>query len=283
MFMIGFKHKETIKKHIDSINSEIKSVGFVPTMGALHNGHLSLVKKSQAENDVTVVSVFVNPTQFDNLNDLDNYPKTLEKDLSLLKAVNCDIVFSPNAEEMYGDNKVSESFDFGGIEQQMEGAFRPGHFDGVGTIVKHLFNIINPTRAYFGEKDFQQLQIIKKLVEIEHFQTKVIGCPIHRESNGLAMSSRNQRLSKNEQKDAGFIFETLTKIKESYSKDSIDELNQSVIKAFKNHPALKLEYFTIADESSLKTINKKEINQTPRAFIAAFIGSVRLIDNLALY
>lgn len=253
-------------------------------MGALHQGHLSLIKKAKKSVDIVVVSIFVNPTQFDNKKDLNNYPITLEADLKLLKKSNCDIVFVPSVEEIYSKNIVSKHFDFGGIANEMEGKFRDGHFDGVGTIVNRLFDIIKPNKAFFGEKDFQQLQIIKKLVEIENIDVEIIGCPIFRESDGLAMSSRNERLTTDFRKVAPFIFQTLQKAKEKFTLKSAVEITKWVNEVFKKHPTLTLEYFTIANEASLKTLTKKEKEkgQSYRAFIAVFAGEIRLIDNIEL-
>jgi len=199
-----FNKVNELENQLNLINNE-QTIGFVPTMGALHKGHLSLIKKAKKENDIVVVSIFINPTQFDNSEDLKKYPKTLDKDLELLKSVNCDYVFTPNVSEVYQDDISANSFDFGGIENEMEGKFRKGHFDGVGTIVKRLFEIVKPNKAYFGEKDFQQLQIIKKLTEIENLPIEIIGCKIFREKDGLAMSSRNTRLTK-EQREELLLF-----------------------------------------------------------------------------
>ena len=269
-----------------------KSVGFVPTMGALHKGHLALIKQAINENDFIVVSIFVNPTQFDNKADLDNYPITLDADLKLLKNVGCDFVFTPSVSEIYSDNITSKHFNYGGIEHEMEGKFRDGHFDGVGTIVNKLFDIVKPNKAYFGEKDFQQLQIIKKLVEIEEKDIEIIGCDIFREKDGLAMSSRNTRLTPEFRKAAPFIYKTIKKAKKKFGTKSANKVTKWVEKKFKKHPILKLEYFVIANESSLKTLNeknedrkerkKKRKHQDYRAFIAVFAGEIRLIDNIHL-
>jgi len=262
-----------------------KSIGFVPTMGALHKGHLSLIKQAKNENDVVVVSIFVNPTQFDKKEDLDNYPITLDADKKLLDEVGCDIVFIPSVKEIYSTNIKSQHFDFGGIEHEMEGKFRDGHFDGVGTIVKRLFEIVQPDTAYFGEKDFQQLQIIKKLVEIEQMPIKIVGCTIFREKDGLAMSSRNARLTPEHREVAPFIYKILKKSKKKFGTKNASKVTKWVEKKFKKHPLLKLEYFTIANEDNLKTFEgkkdpKSKIKQ--RAFIAVFAGKIRLIDNLQL-
>ncbi|MDX1829708.1 MAG: pantoate--beta-alanine ligase [Lutibacter sp.] len=279
--MIVYSEITAIKKKIKSLKKDL-SIGLVPTMGALHQGHLSLIKQAVLENDVVVVSVFVNPTQFDKKEDLDNYPNTLENDLSLLESVNCDIVFTPNPKEIYGNNIISENFDFDGLEFQMEGKFRKGHFNGVGTIVKRLFEIITPTNAYFGEKDFQQLQIIKKLVEKFNLQVNIIPCEIFRESDGLAMSSRNVRLTEKHRLAAPFIYKTLLNAKELFGTKNVEEVIKWVENEFKNHPLLELEYFEIADEKTLNPIKKVISGQKYRAFIAVFAGEIRLIDNISL-
>ncbi|CAL2102438.1 pantothenate synthetase [Tenacibaculum sp. 190130A14a] len=277
-----FKSKSELKDFLFTIKKKKKSIGFVPTMGALHQGHLSLVKRSIKKNDLTVVSIFVNPTQFDNKEDLEKYPQTLENDIKLLESVNCDVLFAPSVEEIYASSITSESFDFDGLEHQMEGKFRDGHFDGVGTIVKTLFEIVEPTNAYFGKKDFQQLQIIKKLVEKYHIPVKVKGRPIFREEDGLAMSSRNVRLTKEHRGAAPFIYKVLKKARKKFGTKSAIEVTQWVEKQFKKHPLLELEYFTIADEATLTTIEEKKSDQKYRAFIAVFAGEIRLIDNMSL-
>ncbi|HCE55214.1 MAG: pantoate--beta-alanine ligase [Lutibacter sp.] len=273
---------------IKSLQQKIKSlkngatIGFVPTMGALHEGHLSLVEMAKKENDIVVVSIFVNPTQFDNADDLINYPKTIEKDLSLLKSFNCDIVFTPTPEEIYANNIQSKSFDFDGLEFQMEGKFRAGHFNGVGTIVERLFEIVKPHKAYFGEKDYQQIQIIRKMVEKKNLPVQIISCPIHREKDGLAMSSRNARLTEAQRKAAPFIYETLKKAKIQFGTKNASEVLKWVENEFRNHPLLNLEYVEIADEDTLLPIETKNLTKKYRAFIAVFAGKVRLIDNISL-
>lgn len=273
---------------IKSLQQKIKSlkngttIGFVPTMGALHEGHLSLVEKAKKENDIVVVSIFVNPTQFDNADDLINYPKTIEKDLSLLKSFNCDIVFTPTPEEIYANDIQSQSFDFEGLEFQMEGKFRKGHFNGVGTIVKRLFEIVKPHKAYFGEKDFQQIQIIRKMVEKKNLPVQIISCPIHREKDGLAMSSRNTRLTIAQRAAAPFIYETLKKAKSQFGTKNASEVIKWIENEFKNHPLFTLEYVEIADEETLLPVETKNPTKKYRAFIAVFAGKVRLIDNISL-
>ena len=260
-----------------------KTIGFVPTMGALHVGHISLVEQANLENDCVVVSIFVNPTQFDNPNDLLKYPRTIENDIAHLKRFSKNIfIFSPSALELYNNNINSKSYNFSGIESEMEGKHRKGHFDGVGTVLNLFFRIIKPNKAYLGEKDFQQLRIVRKLVEIENLPVKVIGCPTIRETSGLAMSSRNKRLNNEQLKEAILIYKTLLKIKENFNLLSILKLNQLVEKEFKSHPSLTLEYFEIADTETLKTGIYKSKKKKYRAFIASFIGGIRLIDNMAL-
>ena len=278
-----FTTKKDLEVHISSLISEEKTIGFVPTMGALHIGHISLVNKSLEQNEVTVVSVFVNPTQFNNASDLDNYPRTLNDDVALLKGTSEDIiVFSPNALDLYGEDPISENFDFQGLEHQMEGKFREGHFDGVGTVLGLLFAAVKPTRAYFGEKDFQQLQIVKKLVEIKGILVEIVGCDIYREENGLAFSSRNERLTTIQRDKAKLLFEVLRDVKRLFGIKNVKELNSMVIEKFKNHPLFELEYFEIADTDSLKTVDIIDENKKYRAFLAVFADQVRLIDNIAL-
>ena len=273
----------SLQKELLPFLKDCKSIGFVPTMGALHKGHISLVEQACKENECVVVSVFVNPTQFNNAKDLDKYPRTIEGDIALLKNVKGNIfVFSPNASDLYQDKIISKKYDFSGIEKEMEGKHRQGHFDGVGTVLNIFFRTVKPNKAYFGEKDFQQLQIVKKLVEIENLPVKIIGCPIVRETSGLAMSSRNKRLDIDALNEATLIFKTLSEVKDKFQKLSISELNILVKNKFNNNDVLSLEYFEIADVSTLKTALIKRENTNYRAFIASFIDGVRLIDNMAL-
>ncbi len=258
------------------------SLGFIPTMGALHKGHISLINRAKLENDFIVVSIFVNPTQFDKKQDLLKYPRTLKKDLALLESVDCDFVFVPTVQEIYNDNIAVSQFDFDGLEFEMEGKHRSGHFNGVGTIVKKLFEIVEPTKAYFGEKDFQQLQIIKKLVQTNKIPVQIIGCEIYRENDGLAMSSRNTRLTKAQRNEANFLYKTLNKAKEKFITNSINEVIKWVENEFEKNSILELEYFEIANIKTLKSAKRKSDKSNYRAFIAAFAGDVRLIDNIAL-
>ena len=279
-----FHNKSEVSAYSHHLKQDGKTLGFVPTMGALHDGHLALVKQGLKDNAFVVVSIFVNPTQFDNPDDLVKYPRTLENDVALLKTVSTTniVVYAPTVEDIYGTSVTSESFAFDGLEHEMEGAFRSGHFDGVGTIVKRLFEIVNPDRAYFGEKDFQQLQIIKKLVELYHIDVDVIGCPIHRHTDGLAMSSRNTRLTNEHRKAAPFIYKTLKTAKIKFGTKSAKQVTEWVERQFKKQALLELEYFIIADISTLKPVKRKSRQKSYRAFIAAYAGDIRLIDNIAL-
>ncbi|CAL2062538.1 pantoate--beta-alanine ligase [Tenacibaculum sp. 190524A05c] len=275
-----FKSKSDLKIYLAEEKKKGNRIGFVPTMGALHEGHLSLVEKAIRKTDTTVVSIFVNPTQFDNKEDLYKYPKTFENDVALLERVNCDVLFYPSVDEIYDENVIAEKFDFDGLEHQMEGKFRDGHFDGVGTIVKALFEIVEPDVAYFGKKDFQQLQIIKKLVEKYNIPVKIKGMPIFREKDGLAMSSRNARLTKEHREAAPFIHKILKKARKKTGTKNAKEIIEWVENQFKQHPLLELEYFTIAEEKTLISAEKFEPKKRYRAFIAVFAGKIRLIDNV---
>ncbi|MCF7566939.1 pantoate--beta-alanine ligase [Sabulilitoribacter arenilitoris] len=282
--MIIFSQNMLIARAINELKAKKFTIGLVPTMGALHKGHLALVKKALNENDRVIVSIFVNPTQFDNKDDLKKYPRTLDEDTVLLKTVSKEkiLVYAPTVEDIYEGNAVSQKFDFDGLEFEMEGKFRAGHFDGVGTIVKRFFEIIKPHRAYFGEKDFQQLAIIKKLVEKYNIPVKIIGCPIYRETNGLAMSSRNKRLKPEYKNTAPFIYKTLKVAKEKFGTKSANKVSEWVENEFAKHELLKLEYFIIADSKTLKPVKRKSNKKVYRAFIAAYADDIRLIDNIAL-
>jgi pantoate--beta-alanine ligase len=279
--MVTFNSQANLKAHLQSISTSKTTIGFVPTMGALHAGHLSLMAQSLSENTFTVVSVFVNPTQFNNAKDLEKYPRTLDADIEKISSLSKDIiVFAPAVADIYNGKIISEHFDYDNLENQMEGKHRPGHFDGVGTIVKKLFEIVNPNKAYFGEKDFQQLQIVKKLVEKNKMSVKIIGCPIFREQNGLAMSSRNERLSAQERALGSIIFETLNHAKKLFETKSAMEVEKWVENVFKNNTNFRLEYFEIADEATLLKCVRKLKNKTYRGFIAVFANDVRLIDTM---
>lgn len=278
-----FYGKVALIAYLKTIKTTNSTIGFVPTMGALHQGHLALMQRSLKENDDTVVSIFVNPTQFNNPEDLAKYPRTLEEDVKKMRGLSDKmILYAPSVDDIYEGKTISQHFDFDGLENQMEGKFRPGHFNGVGTIVKRLFEIVTPTNAYFGEKDFQQLQIVKKMVEKNHMPVNVVGCPIFREENQLAMSSRNERLTAEERKEAAIIYKTLTEAKEIFKTKNPEETIEFVKNSFEDNPRFELEYFVIADESTLLPIENKINDKNYRAFIAVFVNSIRLIDTISL-
>ena len=278
-----FTTRYLVKSYIQKLKEDKLTVGLVATMGALHKGHLSLIQQAKKLHDIVVVSIFVNPTQFNNVSDLEKYPRTLESDLEKLKSVDCDIVFTPNASEMYPENEEVIIFDFQGLDKEMEGKFRENHFNGVGTIVKKLFETLLPNSAYFGEKDFQQLQIIKKLTQLTNLDVNIVGCSIYREKDGLAMSSRNTRLNKEHRESAPFIYKTLQEAALLTSKLTPLEIEKYVSDKFKKHSNLTLEYFTISDEENLKPVQQFHQSIKTRGFIAVFAGEIRLIDNIALY
>ncbi|MEN1784620.1 MAG: pantoate--beta-alanine ligase [Bacteroidota bacterium] len=275
--------KKTLHKMLLAYRSKSDAIGLVPTMGALHEGHLSLVKKSLSDNAVTVVSIFVNPTQFNNKSDLKHYPKDLKTDVKLLYQLNNNIiVFAPSITEAYEGNMVTKSFDFEGLDKVMEGAFRTNHFNGVATIVALLFEIVAPQKAYFGEKDFQQLQIIKKLVQLRQIPVQIVSCPIAREAHGLARSSRNERLSPATREKAGFIYKSLLTAKNKFGTENASLIAKEIEAMYAEHPLFKLEYFEIAEADSLIPISIKSDSIAYRAFIAVYADKVRLIDNIAL-
>ncbi|KPM47607.1 pantoate--beta-alanine ligase [Jiulongibacter sediminis] len=257
-----------------------QSLGFVPTMGALHPGHISLIDRARAENEVVVCSIFVNPTQFDNPDDLKKYPRTLEADCKLLEPVGCDFVFAPSAEEMY-PTLPKLTFDFGNLEHVMEGKFRDGHFNGVGIVVSKLFHIVNPDRAYFGQKDLQQVAVLRRMVNDLSFDLELIPCPTLREKDGLAMSSRNTRLSAEARKIAPQLHAALQKAKDLLIQGKTAEETQKEIDLFfKNIPEFRLEYFEIADFDDLEPIEKMNTEGKTAICTAAYLDGVRLIDNI---
>lgn len=267
------------KAYLQQHNNNGKTIGFVPTMGALHEGHLELMRRAKNENDILAVSVFVNPIQFNNPEDLKKYPRDLQKDIDKLEQVGCDVLFSPEVEEMY-PGSVTKQYDFGSVETVMEGAFRKGHFNGVAVVVEKLFNIIQPDRAYFGEKDFQQLAIIKRLVEMESIPVRIIPCPIVREKDGLAMSSRNSRLNEQERSIAPFIYQTLVKSKEKSKNMTPDEIRFMVENMFADQKEFRLEYFEVADDVQLHPVYDWSESKGVMGFIAVHLGNIRLIDNI---
>jgi len=278
-----FREKANLIVKLTNLKKNNFRIGLVPTMGALHKGHISLVKKSIKENDYTIVSIFVNPTQFNNKKDLNLYPKNLTKDCNYLDSISADIiVFAPEINDIY-DKKLSvKKFNFYDLDKFMEGRYRKGHFNGVATIVTHLFNIIKPNNAYFGEKDFQQLRIIQELVRDNNIPVNVIGCQTIREKDGLALSSRNIKLSKHYRKIASKIYEIINYVRINFSSMSFLEIYTYVEKFFDNIPEIKLEYFTIAESKILQPVKEKIKNKKYRAFIAVRLNGIRLIDNMEL-
>lgn len=277
------KNRNTLQAFVERNREMGKKIGFAPTMGALHEGHLSLYKKAHDENDIIIASIFVNPTQFNNPEDLKKYPRTVEKDLKMLaesKMVNA--VYLPEVEDLYPEGLETKKYDFEGLDQEMEGAFRPGHFDGVATVVEELFKQVMPDNAYFGEKDYQQLAIIRKMVEKRKLPVKIHGVPTMREENGLAMSSRNQRLTPEQRDAAKIIYETLVKVNDWFRIVSIPEIYKRVQEIFEDQPGMVMEYFKIADEKTLKETDFFYKDRQYRAFIVVFVDKVRLIDNLHL-
>lgn len=278
-----FRLKKELQKQLSELKKDGKSIGFVPTMGALHQGHLALVEAALKDNDVTVVSIFVNPTQFDNPEDLKKYPRTFDTDVNLLhKLSDTILIFKPDSLDFYDGNVESQRFNFDGLELEMEGKHRPGHFDGVGTVVKKLFETVQPDRAYFGEKDFQQLQIIKKLVAKEKMPIEIVPIPIYRETDGLAMSSRNKRLQPVYRRAAPFIYQVLKQARLIFQNQTPEATKAFVTQSIAAHPFLELEYFEIADEKTLKPIKTKINSNKYRGFIVVYAGEVRLIDNIKL-
>lgn len=278
--MIVCKTASELQDTICKMRQEFDTVGFVPTMGALHEGHLSLIKRSASENKITVCSIFVNPIQFNNPEDLQKYPRTPEKDMALIEA-DCQILFMPSIEEMY-PSEVTEKFSFGELETVMEGACRPGHFNGVAVVVSRLFSLVKPDKAYFGAKDFQQLQIIRAMTNQLQLPVEIVSCDIIRESDGLAMSSRNMRLAKADRALAPFIFQTLTACITKSKVHAPSEVIEFALHEFLQHSEFEVEYIEIAEEETLQTINQFNKTTKARIFIAVWLGGVRLIDNLPL-
>ncbi len=276
-----FETINDIKEYLKTKKEEGLTIGFVPTMGALHEGHLSLFREAKEENDLVVASIFVNPSQFNNQSDLEKYPRTLEADLKKLEEEGCNVVFHPSVKEMYPEPDTTE-FDFGNLDKVLEGKFRPGHFNGVASVVKKLFEIIEPDRAYFGLKDFQQLLIIHKMIKDFGLSVELVPCPIVREKNGLAMSSRNELLSKSERKQASLIYKTLKFIKVQAGFQPINELKNYVEREFKRKN-MKLEYFEIADMYTLEPLTTWLGSKNVITCIAVQVGNVRLIDNIILF
>ncbi|MCX4278220.1 MULTISPECIES: pantoate--beta-alanine ligase [Muribaculum] len=271
---------EELKSVVGALKAEGKSVGLVPTMGALHDGHVSLMEKARGDNDVVVVSVFVNPTQFNNPDDLRTYPRTEEADCARMRDAGVDIAFIPSVEEIYPepDNRV---FDLGKVAEVMEGAMRPGHFNGVAQIVSKLFRMVEPTRAYFGEKDFQQIAVIRRMVEIEGFKNlEIVDCPIKREADGLALSSRNVRLTPHQREIAPNIHRIMVESLDKARDCSVEEVKRSVIDAVNAYPEMDVEYYEIVNAADMQPITDWSQATQAVGCITVYLGDVRLIDNI---
>jgi len=277
--MYIFSKIENVKDFLRKQKKSGLSIGFVPTMGALHQGHISLIERAKKENDICVCSIFVNPLQFNNPGDFSRYPIQTDIDLKILNEKGCDVVFCPDNKEMY-PKPVTKKYDFGMLDKVMEGASRPGHFNGVAVVVNRLFKIIQPDRAYFGEKDYQQLQIIISLVMQEKSHVKIVPCPIIRDHDGLALSSRNALLSKHEREIVPLIAATLRECILLAKNSDVNDVKFFVREKISAIPELKLDYFEVADETTLQPVNNWSDSKNIRAFIAVYVGKVRLIDNM---
>lgn len=277
-----FNYITDIQKFLKSEREKGHSVGLVPTMGALHEGHLSLVRHAEKENDIVVASVFVNPVQFNNSTDFEKYPRTPERDIEMLQNAGCDAVFVPSEKEMY-PVPVTDKYDFGDLERVMEGVCRPGHFNGVAIVVRKLFEIVMPDRAYFGEKDFQQQAIIRKLVADLSLNLTIVPCDIVREKDGLAMSSRNMRLTPEERAVAPMIYKVLSEVAALKDSLSPDEMKKSALEKYADIKDFDIEYVEITDETNLKSIKSWDNCKNARIFVALQLGQVRLIDNLRIF
>lgn len=277
------KNRKILQDFIERQKEMGKRIGFAPTMGALHKGHLSLYEEAKKENDLVISSIFVNPTQFNNPEDLEKYPRDINRDILILeKSGLVDAVYIPEVTDIYPEKTESQHYDFDGLENEMEGKSRPGHFDGVGTVVEELFRQVKPDNAYFGEKDFQQLAIIRKMVDKKHLPVKIKGVPIYRADNGLALSSRNQRLHEDRKEASKIIYETLKKVNDWFRTVSIPEIKERVADIFDNQQGMQLEYFLIADENTLQETDFFYKDRNFRAFIVVVVDGVRLIDNMHL-
>ncbi len=277
-----YKTVKGLQAYLKPFRKKRKKIGFVPTLGALHEGHMSLIKLSKEKSDITVCSIFVNPTQFNETSDLEKYPRTYEADSALLIAEGCDVLFFPSAPQVYPkDIETEVKIDFGKLDKVMEGAFRPGHFDGVAQVVKRLLDIVNPHQLYMGQKDFQQVAIVSHMMTHFKLKTELVVCPIIREPHGLAMSSRNERLSKKKRQAAGVIYETLQWVHDQKSEMSVHDLEEEAIDRLRI-PGFRPEYFQIIDGHSLRPINHITKKKYVVACIAVWVEDVRLIDNIIL-
>ena len=281
--MLLFKRVSDLQKYLNSLKSKNLNIGFAPTMGALHRGHISLIERSRAECDMTVVSIFVNPTQFNNTTDLEKYPRTPERDIEMLAESGCDILFMPDASEIYPNGTTpSVKFNFGKLDRVLEGVFRPGHFEGMAQVVHRLLEIVHPDRLYMGQKDFQQAVIVARMLELMKSKTELVFCPIQREDDGLAMSSRNVRISPEERSKVSLIYKVLAESAEMVGEYSPSEIQRLALTKLKTEPCFKVEYFEIVDGRTLLPIQLFEDTDYAVALAAVWVGDVRLIDNMIL-
>jgi pantoate--beta-alanine ligase len=280
--MLIFKNIEQLQAHLRPLTFEGKKVGFVPTMGALHQGHISLLKASQKENQITVCSIFVNPTQFNNPSDLEKYPRTIEKDIEILHDNCCDILFLPEVEEMYPQGQtLSTKYDLGYAETILEGASRPGHFQGVAQVVDKLLSIVEPHNLYMGQKDYQQVAIVHRLLELKGSNIMLVTIPTMREQDGLAMSSRNKRLTEPQRNVAGVIYQCLISIQSKLGLQAFSVIKKECEELLAKK-GFKVDYISLANAKTLEPLEDYDASKPMVAMIAAFIGDVRLIDNLLL-
>lgn len=281
--MLLFKRVSDLQKHLNSLKNKGLNIGFVPTMGALHRGHISLIDRSRAECDVTVASIFVNPTQFNNVTDLEKYPRTAERDIEMLAESGCEILFMPDVSEVYPNGMTpSVKFNFGKLDRVLEGVFRPGHFEGMAQVVHRLLEIVNPNRLYMGQKDFQQAAIVGRMLELMKSETELVACPIQREPDGLAMSSRNARITPDDRSKVALIYQTLAEAAEQVGEYNPSDIQRLALTKLKSEPNFKVEYFEIVDGRTLLPIQLFEDTDYAVALVAVWVGEVRLIDNMIL-
>jgi pantoate--beta-alanine ligase len=278
-----FSSKTELKKALSTLAVGGKSVALVPTMGALHNGHLALVYMAREKADIVVCSIFVNPTQFNNSNDLKKYPRTIADDLQKLESVRCDFVFVPSVDEIYPYGPISQKYDLGVLDKVMEGEFRPGHFDGVATVVSRLFDLVEPNIAIFGDKDFQQVAVIKRMVELDQHKVEIIASPIIREESGLAMSSRNTRLSVERRNMADCIYQALHWVKNCWKEFTPEALSQELINRINSNAGFEVEYAVFCDAESLEPVSNWEDAKHVQLCVVVYCEEVRLLDNLSIF
>lgn len=277
--MKNFAKKQELQQYLDALRAKGSTIGFVPTMGALHEGHLSLIKQAQLQCDVVVCSIFVNPTQFNDAKDLEIYPRPIQDDIRKLEQVNCDILFNPEVTEMYAGNETWH-LNIGELEGLLEGKFRPGHYQGVTQVVNKLFDIVKPDLAFFGQKDYQQVLVIKRMVNLLNMPVKIVMCPIEREKDGLAMSSRNIHLTPDDRQHALILSKTLNQVMHNFDSNNIAQLQKEAAESINSVPGVELAYFEITDGENLHPANKS--TQMVVALVAATVGKTRLIDNVII-